>query len=268
MRRLFAATLASLAFCTAVSAAPRNDCHAQATRDLQRHSPQGHAVYLAMTDKRLFFTWIGCDDIQLGLSTAVHESVHVLTEKNDAFPLLDGSLLRRPHEVSKLFPPKEMAHRFDKADIYVQTYLRPGAASSADDLLYLLDELNAYTHDLNTAVKLAPMHKPSNREVAHRDGLAALMSFVMSYAKVARESKPAAWAELRRTDPSKVLQTLWTQAESTLASSCGVPGFGRNDRAYISFMCRQENSSALTEILGRAPGCPRECLSPGAAALR
>jgi hypothetical protein len=270
MRRVLfaAAMLASLAFCPAAFAASRTDCHAQATRDLQRLSPQGHAIYLAMTDKKLFFTWVGCEDVQLGLATAVHESVHILTEKHDAFPLLDGGLVRRPHEASKFFPPKETAGRFDKADIYVQTYLRPGAASSADDFLYLLDELNAYSHDLNSAVKLAPMHRPVSGEVAHRDGLAALMSFVMSYVDVARQQKPPTWAGLQRSEPSKVLRTLWTQAETVLASSCALPAFGRNDGAYIGFMCKPENAGALAELLGRAPACPRECLSAGTAALR
>ena len=269
MRRvLFAAMLASLAYCPAASAAPRSDCHAQATRDLQRLSPQGHAIYSAMTDKKLFFTWIGCDDVQLGLSTAVHESVHILTEKNDGFLLIDGGLVRRPHEVSKFFPPKEIAGRFERDDIYVKTYLLPGAASSADDFLYLLDELNAYSHDLNSAVKLVPLYKPGNGEVAHRDGLSALMSFVMSYVDVAREKKPATWSGLQRPEPRKALQTLWGQAETALASSCTQPAFGRKDHVYIGFMCEAKNNRALAELLGRAPACARDCLSPGTAALR
>lgn len=268
LRFLLTAMLASLAFCLPAAATPRSDCHAQAARDLERLSPQGHAVYLAMTDKKLFLTWIGCEDVQLGLSTAVHESVHILTEKNDAFPLIGGGMVRRPHEVSKFFPPKEMAGRFDRGDIYVQTYLLPGAASSADDFVYLLDELNAYSHDLNSAVQLVPLHKANSGEVAHRDGLAALMSFVVSYVSVARQSKPATWAGLQRPEPRKAVQTLWGQAETALASSCTQPAFGRNDHVYIGFMCESANNGALADLLGRAPKCPRDCLSPGTAALR
>lgn len=269
MRRVYlAAMLASLACCPVASAAPRSDCHAQATRDLQRLSPQGHAIYLAMTDKKLFLTWIGCDDPQLGLSTAVHESVHILTEEKDGFPLIGGGLVRRPHEVSKFFAPKQLAHNFDKTDIFVQTYLRPGAASSADDFLYLLDELNAYSHDLNSAVRLVPLHKPGSGEVAHRDGLSALMSFVMSYAALARERHPATWAGLQRPEPRTAIKTLWGQAETALASSCALPAFGRSDRISIGYLCDPKNSHALAELLGRAPVCARECLSPGPAASR
>lgn len=267
-RVLLAALVASLAYCATASAAPRDDCHAKATRDLQRLSPHGHAIYLAMTDKKLFLTWVGCDDLQLGLSTAVHESVHILTEEKDGFPLIGGGFIRRPHEVSKFFAPKELAHGFGKKDIYVQTYLRPGAASSADDFLFLLDELNAYSHDLSSAVRLVPLHRPGNGEVAHRDGLSALMSFVMSYVDTARRTKPATWEGLQRAEPRKVVQTLWSQAETALASSCALPAFGRDDRTSIGFVCDHKNSGALAELLGRPPACPRECLAPGTAALR
>ena len=62
--------------------------------------------------------------------------------------------LKRPHEVSAFFAPQLIAGKF-KANDFVATYLRPGSASSATDFLYLLDELNAYTHDLSTAVNLS-----------------------------------------------------------------------------------------------------------------
>jgi hypothetical protein len=45
----------AVACSTAVAAAPRTDCHAQAVRDLERLSPRGHAVYRAVSDKRHFF---------------------------------------------------------------------------------------------------------------------------------------------------------------------------------------------------------------------
>ena len=49
--------------------------------------------------------------------------------------------------------PREIARRFDGRDMYVQTYLKRGAASSSDDFRFLLDELNAYSHDLSTSVQ-------------------------------------------------------------------------------------------------------------------
>jgi len=255
-----AALLAALASAQPASAAPRTDCRAQAIQDLQRLSPRGHAIYEAMTDKKQFLTWLTCDDVHLGLTTSVHESVHLLTEERNAFPLIDGGEVRRPHEVSRFFAPKEIAKHFDSKDAYVQTYLRPGAASSADDFLYLLDELNAYSHDLHSAVRLISLQR-RDRQADHRDGLAALMMFVMSYADTAEKAKPKTWEGLMRPEPRRVVQTLWAQAETTLASSCGIPDFGAKDRRYVAFMNDSKNSSALARLLGRAPTLPSECMS-------
>jgi hypothetical protein len=184
----------------------------------------------------------------------------MLTEGRDAFLLIDGGEVRRPHEVSRFFAPKEIAKKFDSKDPYVQTYLRPGAASSADDFMYLLDELNAYSHDLHSAVRLISLQR-RDRQADHRDGLAALMMFVMSYVDTAEKAKPKTWEGLMRPEPRRVVQTLWAQAETTLASSCGIPDFGAKDRKYVAFMSDSKNSSALARLLGRAPTFPSECMS-------
>src|SRR5262249_6627597 len=136
MRLRLAATLAafiSLASTTAFAAAPR-DCQPQAIRDLERLAPQGYAVYQAMRDKKQFLAFLTCADAHPGLSTAVHDPVHILTEQRAPSLLIAGGLLPRQHSVSRFFPPREIAGKF-KADSYVETYLRRGAASSADDLM-------------------------------------------------------------------------------------------------------------------------------------
>ena len=245
--------------------AARPDCQPQALRDLQRLSPQGHAVYQAMTDKRHFLRFLTCDDVVLGLATAVHESVHLLTSERNAYPLIDGGSAHRPSESLRFFAPRDIAGKFDSRDVYVQTYLKRGAASSSDDFRFLLDELNAYTHDLNSAVSLQPLRRPEQGEVGHRDGLASLMSFVMSYADTARQSVPATWENLQRPETRQSMQTLWTQAEKVLASSCSVPAFGRDDHKPIGFLCDARNASGLADLLGRAPVCPATCLGSGTA---
>jgi hypothetical protein len=239
----------------------QTDCRDRAIGDLRRLSAPGYAVYEAMADKKQFLTWLACDDVQTELSTGVHESVHVLTQEKDAYPLIDGSLVHRPHEVSHFFPPKDIAKKFNANDAYVQNYLRPGGASSKDDFMYLLDELNAYSHDLDTAVALVPLQR-ADREVDHRDGLAALMTFVMSYVDTAEKTQPATWQGLQRPEPKKVIQALWSQAETTLASSCGLPAFGLHDRDYIAYLCEKKNAGALADLLERAPLCPADCLAP------
>jgi hypothetical protein len=244
-------------FATAAMAAGRTDCQPQAIRDLERLSPPGHAVYLAMRDKKLFFTFLTCDDVQLGLSTAVHESVHVLTEELDAYPLIGGGSIARQHGVSRFYPPREIASKFNQDDSYVQTYLRRGAASSADDLRYLFDELNAYSHDLASATKLVGLNR-KDAQADHRAGLAALMSFLMQYVEVARERKPSTWEGLRRAEIKNLIETLWRQAESTLVASLDVRGFG--GESYLRHLCERQRGEALAELLGRAPMSSSACV--------
>jgi hypothetical protein len=133
--------------------------------------------------------------------------------------------------------------------------------------MYLLDELNAYSHDLNSATRLVPLRQ-GDTQVDHRDGLAAMMAFVMSYAAEARKDHPETWQGLKAPQTAKVVQTLWKQAEKTMAASCGVPDFGTNDREYLGYVCNAKNAAALTEILNRAPTCPTRCLSATTAAAQ
>ncbi|PRD44842.1 hypothetical protein C5748_05545 [Phyllobacterium phragmitis] len=216
-----------------------------------------------MKDKSQFTTWITCDDLQLGLATAVHESVHNLTDERDAYPLIGGGNIPRRHAVEHFFAPKliagQMARNFNDT-LFIQTYLRPGAASSADDFMYLLDELNAFSHDLNAATRLTALRNRDS-QVDHRDGLAAMMAFVMGYATEARKDHPKTWTGLKAPQTAKVVQTLWKQAEKVMAASCGIPDFGTNDREYISYVCNAKNAAALSKILRRAPSCPKRCLT-------
>jgi hypothetical protein len=258
-----AAALALLAVAAdgrTASAAPRTDCRAKAIQDLQRLSPHGYSVYQAMADKKQFLAWLTCDDIHQGLATGVHESVHLLTHQRDAFPLIEGGEVRRPHQVSRFFAPREISRQFDLKDAYVQTYLRPGAASSASDFLYLLDELNAYSHDLHAAVQLMPLQR-RDRRADNRDGLASLMAFLTGYVQAAEKTKPKTWEGLMQPEPRHVVQILWAQAETVLASSCGIADWGFKDRAHIAFMSSPKNNSALTQLLGREPTFSSACMS-------
>lgn len=241
-------------------AASRTDCQPQALRDLQRLSPEGYAVYTAVPDKKHFLFFLTCDNVQLGLATAVHETVHMLTDIKDAYPLINGGAVKRVHGVSRFYPPREIARHFDSADAYVQTYLRRGSASSADDFMYLLDELNAYSHDLNSATKLVALHKGGG-QADHRAGLAALMSFLMSYVDGAREGKAQTWQGLQRPQVKQAVRTLWGQAETVLTNSMSVRGMG--GEKYVRFLCNPANGKGLRELLGKAPVGPGVCSMGG-----
>ena len=270
LRSIFFAALACMAPVAHSDAVHADDCRPRAIETLRASAPQGFAIYRQIKDKAFFLNWIACDEAQLGLSTAVHESVHYITAETDAFPLVHGGQLKRPHEVSAFFPPSLIAGKF-KANDFVSTYLRPGSASSSTDFLYLLDELNAYTHDLNNAVSLSRSEtsaEPGEDQVDHRDGLAALMAFVALYVERAAESEPATWQGLLAPGVAKTVSALWARAETVMAASCGIPNFGTEDKTLIRRFCQRGPHSALQKILGRAPVCPTACLTSTPVAAR
>jgi hypothetical protein len=263
MRRLLRSITFAAFACMPFAAGPTaeaGDCRPGAIERLRASAPDGFAIYQAIKDKKFFFGWISCGEAQLGLPTAVHESVHYITAELDAFPLVQGGQLKRPHEVSAFFAPQLIAGKF-KANDFVATYLRPGSASSANDFLYLLDELNAYTHDLNTAVNLNRLRGVEHGdEVDHRDGLAALMAFVALYAERAEQSEPATWSGLLEPRVARTVSELWGRAEKVMASSCGIPNFGTEDKSLIRQFCQSGPQASLQKILKRAPVCPTACL--------
>jgi hypothetical protein len=263
MRRLLRSISVAALACMPLAAGPAaeaGDCRPGAIERLRASAPEGFAIYQAIKDKTFFLGWISCGETQLGLPTAVHESVHYITAELDAFPLVQGGQLKRPHEVSAFFAPQLIAPKF-KANDFVTTYLRPGSASSATDFLYLLDELNAYTHDLNTAVNLNRSRGvEAGDEVDHRDGLAALMAFVALYAERAEQSEPATWRGLLEPRVARTVSELWGRAEKVMASSCGIPNFGTEDKSLIRQFCQSGPQASLQKILGRAPVCPTACL--------
>jgi len=264
MRRLYRSICFATLACMSLAAgcAEAGDCRLGAIERLRASAPEGFAIYQAIKDKKFFLGWISCDEAELGLPTAVHESVHYITAELDAFPLVHGDRLKRPHELSAFFAPALIATKF-KANDFVTTYLRPGSASSSTDFLYLLDELNAYTHDLNTAVDLSRSRggvAAGDGQVDHRDGLAALMAFVALYAERAEASEPATWRGLLEPGVAKTMSELWGRAEQVMASSCGIPNFGTQDKSLIRQFCQAGPQASLKKILGRAPVCPVACL--------
>ena len=192
----------------------------------------------------------------------MHESTHFVTGEADAFPLVGGGEVARPHEVSQLMPPWRIAAQFG-SDSYTAVYLKRGKASSASDFLYLLDELNAYTHDLSAAVDLKAL-RSRVETVDHRDGLAALMAFTSAYAETARAQDAATWQGLHAPRAQTTIATLWAQAERVMAASCGISNYGAEDKAYIRRVCAAGPRSAMASLIGHAPACPAACLTPDA----
>jgi hypothetical protein len=270
MRLLRFISLALVCMPLAAGSAAASECQHKAIERLRTSAPEGFAIYQTIKDKKFFLTWISCEEAQLGLPTAVHESVHYITAETDAFPLVHGGQVKRPHEVSAFFAPSLIAGKLKPSE-FVATYLRPGRASSSTDFLYLLDELNAYTHDLNTAVALSRSQAPVQEgadEVDHRDGLAALMAFVALYVERAEDSEPVTWSGLQQPRVAKAVSELWGRAEKVMASSCGIPNFGTQDKPLIRQFCQSRPQASLQKIIGRAPVCPTACLKSTPVAAR
>ena len=234
-------------------------CREEALEQLKRYSDTGYRIYERLDDKKMFTTWILCDERQRGLTTAVHEAVHMLTEQLDAYPLVDGGQIARIAMTEKFVRPGRIAGQFKQSDDFVRTYLLPGGASSADDFTYLLDEFNSYIHDLNTAIQTQSM-APRDAYLGHRDGMSAMMSFLMAYVALAEKDDPRTWAGLHRPDVKHLVSTLWSDAEKTIEKSCKVPRYAVDDQAFLRHVCSPSNGRALGHLLGRAPRCPKACL--------
>jgi hypothetical protein len=105
-------------------------------------------------------------------------------------------------------------------------------------------------------------------QIDHRDGLAALMAFVALYAERAEQSEPASWRGLLQPGVAKTVSALWGRAETVMASSCGIPNFGTEDKTLIRQFCQAGPRNALQKILGRASVCPVACLTATPVASR
>ncbi|MCU0347344.1 MAG: hypothetical protein MUC59_10390, partial [Saprospiraceae bacterium] len=77
------------------------------------------------------------------------------------YPLIGGGHLPTIAADPGLYPPSSLAGRFDRQSPFVSTYLHQGNATSSEEFGFLLDELNAYSHDLHAAVGLQPLASPA-----------------------------------------------------------------------------------------------------------
>jgi hypothetical protein len=227
---------------------------------LRASDPDGFAVFdrerhvgqKADTGKFVFDSFLdsGCadgSDAPSTLSTSVHETVHALRQPLHGYILIGGAVLP-DFSPGSLFAPSGLAGQFQAEDPFVQIYLVHGQASSADDFTYLLDELNAYAHDLHTS-SLLDGKIPPNADGSYstpRDGTLALMSFVKAYAD---RAGAALNAEPYRT----AVRTLWKQSSDSLLENCKHRNqMSEVGKRYLKFVC---SSGALE----RPAACSATC---------
>ena len=241
------------------AAGPSKACIQEALGHLRDQLPEGFSVYQRLQQKTVFTFFLKCgDELQLGMTTAVHEGVHGLTTELGAYPLINGTAVPIVGNPRSLFRPGLVAPSFNAKSSYVSTYLLPGAATSADEFGFLLNELNAYTHDLHAAVRLRNFSS-ATFDVFHRDGLAALMAFTAAYVDRAKSEDAAAWATLRSPAVRTSVTSLWAQAEHVMGASCRVPRYALEAAKFLAPICAADINHGLGHLLGRPPLCPVSC---------
>lgn len=190
--------------------------------------PEAFQLYRQLDDRKAFTQFFDCKNPMMGLPTAIHEGVHAYNFQVNGYAMLpmpgrtQAVLPRSPLTERMPAPGKVLAGRKwpGVEPAFVTTYLKPGAASSAQDFTYLLDELNAYTWDLHSALILKDVRslQIGTWEIHHRDGLLALVEFTVAYVAAVGRMEPEVEALTR---------ALLTQAGSVINASCDVPKFGR-----------------------------------------
>lgn len=195
--------------------------------------PEAQRVFDELGDKKDFSTWFtGEDDMLRGdITTAIHESVHMIRGNTGKYILLNGGWVEAPEsDDSKVPAPSKYVEPFLKAkysgDSFFDTYMVPGeeTASSADYFSYVLDEFNAYCHDVNVFSKLDDL--PIN--TTPRDGLASFMLFTLVYIDQAAPK----FTETQK----KALVTIWLQAEKVMEDTSGMKNISYHTGKYLDDM--------------------------------
>lgn len=130
-------------------------------------------------------------------------------------------------------------------DFYARTYLM--GQSGAQGFNTLLDEYLAYTHSLAARYCTRDALSPNVR-VSARDGILAMMFYVGTYLRIAREEHPDDYAEIL-ADPEHVrlILTVWARAEFLLGVATD-PRLGLNDARYRAWAYTPENVAEIDRL--------------------
>ncbi len=223
-------------------------------RLLEHRYPDAASLVGKLRDPSFFDAWFrqgrtSYKDAVMDLSTAVHESAHIVglhqrRGRTHVLVLGKKSSLRFP--IPKSFHRKEIKAELPAAinDLsYSSTYLV--GKSGAQGIEMLLDELNAYTYSLFTAIAIADQ-LPKNIKQSSRDGLLVFMYYLQRYLSLARRTHTATYkAILKSPALRKTIVELYDRAACVVELSSPYTQLGINDG-----MLREHvyGDKALTEI--------------------
>lgn len=236
------------------------------------------------TDNNQFYAFIDCNDVTNSFPTAVHEGAHMMRAKDmeingsksnysdpDQIPqslfTLDGTKKSIPSSLSQTFAPKQIIkdRNWPQEHAWVDTYLR-GEASSKDSLSYLLDELNSYTLDADSILRIKSKDTAGKLQYGSaQDGLLSMMDFLSVYVNKAKANDPKTWKIITSESNKNFIKQLWLNAEATLAKTClepklytsgengGLSGYHLNEIYILN------KPKAIEDILGQKLILPQSC---------
>jgi hypothetical protein len=119
--------------------------------------------------------------------------------------------------------------------------------SGAQGFNTLLDEYVAYTHSLASRYCTRDA-LPRGTRVSARDGILALMFYVGTYLRIAREEHPDDYAEiLAAPEHKRLILTVWARAEFLLRTASD-PSLGISDAMYRGWAYAPENVAEIDRL--------------------
>ncbi len=225
------------------------------------------------TDPNFFYFWFGGEmsdftQMLFRLSSAVHETVHHMgfnriTFQNGQFVYSLALGADRFYSVPAmgLFPRSEILPSLPQelqTSGYASTYLT--GQSGSQDIVNLLDELNAYT--FSAIVDRTVVNQMTGlASVSSRDGVLTFMLYTEAYLQVCRENHPGDYAKLLDSTIPDLIITLWDRAERALKLSQGDPRLGQQDTIIRPHVYAPERMQEIERLRIRV--LPRILLGSG-----
>lgn len=271
--RLFLLGTTALLTLAAVSTARAEDCRTKFLSTLQAADPAGYGIWnsIASADKSKVESLIECGPglaiETYKLARLVHESIHVAdnelsnsTGKIEFISLSGNRVALNPDardsvyaftrgQALKVMSSSERS--LNRAPIYLY-YL---GFESFDQLL---DELNAYNHELQT-----DLFFPATRlHVDSGDAPLQMILFTLRYLQEMEKAQNRFYTARIQADSGvrEVLTTLIREGYEITAKSCERPDLHLNDRALLNALAGPASVRQLTALFGNErPVLPTNC---------
>ena len=233
-------------------------CANKAFNLLKQKDKIGYDIVNKVNDMNFFTTWLFCENPPLyNLTAAVHETNHQLSFKlsdytNGFYGYYLGNEQTLTVKMKNLFYRSKISEyldAFDKGQNYYELYLT--GDSGNQDITVLLDEVNAYTHSLNSSICFVDLISKYTMQ-SDRDGLATFMYYFELYLKKARISYPDQWKQMYN-DPEylDLFAALWKRAESVLKTGLKHSQLGIQDKFIIKRVYDKKNIDELVQVFAK-----------------